>query len=240
MKDYSLQPNEVLLYEGHACRTGDGEESVDLLLTNLNLVLISMQSQENVQVTAMPMNQIKVYEGVPQILQKGCDVHLFFIDGEVSLGFTDKNEMRKFISAVKTLLTGKSTVMRGAEKVNNAVGIVNSALGINTMDAVKGVLENGISKSIIGKLRKKHPIKGNAVLLARDAIGAAKDIFGKKETPGTVGIAQGSMQVLAEKQPEAAFDDKVASLKKLKELLDMGILTQEEFEAKKAEIISTL
>ena len=34
-----------------------------------------------------------------------------------------------------------------------------------------------------------------------------------------------------------SFDEQIENLKKLKELVDMGVLTQEEFEAKKKEIM---
>lgn len=37
--------------------------------------------------------------------------------------------------------------------------------------------------------------------------------------------------------PEESLDAKIETLKKLKELLDIGILTQEEFDAKKKELI---
>lgn len=243
MKDYSLQSDEVLLYEGYACRMDENVGGIDLLLTNLFLVLISRKkklfSKEEVHVETMPLNQVKIYEGVPQILQKGNDVNLYFADGEVSLRFIDKNEMRKFTSAALTLLTGKSTATRGAEKVNKAVGIVDNALGINSVDTVKGVLENGLVGSVLGGFRKKNSAANNATILAKDAIDAARDIFGKKESPKPA-IESASGEQPPEIQGQPAFDSKVESLKKLKDLLDMGILTQEEFEAKRAEIVATL
>ncbi len=38
----------------------------------------------------------------------------------------------------------------------------------------------------------------------------------------------------------AGFDDPVASIKKLKDMLDLGLIEQAEFDAKKAEIMSRL
>lgn len=35
-----------------------------------------------------------------------------------------------------------------------------------------------------------------------------------------------------------SFDEQVETLKKLKDLLDMGVLTQEEFDAKKREVLA--
>jgi len=40
--------------------------------------------------------------------------------------------------------------------------------------------------------------------------------------------------------PQVAADDPVAKLKKLKEMLDLGLIAQAEFDAKKAEIMSKI
>ena len=49
--------------------------------------------------------------------------------------------------------------------------------------------------------------------------------------------AQGLDNKAAEKKPTLSFDEQIEALKKLKSLLDAGILTQEEFDAKKKEIM---
>ena len=49
--------------------------------------------------------------------------------------------------------------------------------------------------------------------------------------------AQGLDSKAAEKKKEMSFDEQIEALKKLKELLDAGILTQQEFDAKKKEIM---
>lgn len=49
-------------------------------------------------------------------------------------------------------------------------------------------------------------------------------------------MAQGLGSV-AEQRPAMSFDEQIEQLKKLKELVDAGILTQEEFDVKKREIM---
>ena len=49
-------------------------------------------------------------------------------------------------------------------------------------------------------------------------------------------MAQG-LGTAAEQKPAMSFDEQIEQLKKLKELVDAGILTQEEFDAKKREIM---
>jgi membrane protease subunit (stomatin/prohibitin family) len=44
----------------------------------------------------------------------------------------------------------------------------------------------------------------------------------------------------ASEPPPAAAEDPVAKLKKLKEMLDLGLIEQPEFDAKKAEIMSRM
>lgn len=50
-------------------------------------------------------------------------------------------------------------------------------------------------------------------------------------------MAQGLNNTAAPKQESSNFDEQIANLKKLKELVDAGILTQEEFDIKKKEIL---
>lgn len=52
-----------------------------------------------------------------------------------------------------------------------------------------------------------------------------------------INYAQGLDNKAAEKKPSLSFDEQIEALKKLKSLLDAGILTQEEFDTKKKEIM---
>jgi len=240
MKDYNLQPNEVLLYKGDAYRTGTNKGHVELLFTNLFLVLIirskKLFSKEEVYVETYPVQEIKMYSDVPQIKQESCHVELYFSHGEEAFDFSEKSEARKFVNIAFKLLTGKTIATRGAEKFNGAVGVVDKALGINTVDTVKNVLENGVVGSVLGGFHRKATVKNNGTLLAKDALGVAKDIFwGKQPSQQDNSITETASMTAANKP--SAFDEKVESLKKLKDLLDSGILTQEEFDVKKKEIL---
>ena len=66
------------------------------------------------------------------------------------------------------------------------------------------------------------------------------DAIGGKESRGLVDVATHSTETADEfsvRTSEVSIDDQVGELKKLKELVDCGILTEEEFSAKKREIL---
>ena len=50
-------------------------------------------------------------------------------------------------------------------------------------------------------------------------------------------MAQGLSPTAAQQSSSSSLDEQTANLKKLKELVDAGILTEEEFNAKKKEIM---
>lgn len=224
MENYSLQANEVLLYKGEAYN------GVEILLTNLNLVVIKktqrLFKKGQVETFVYSKDDIKIYNDVPQVKQKESSVEIFLTLEEIKVDFYSRTEAHKFVNAVYELLTGKSTTTRGAEKVKSAIKLVDNTLGINTMDTVKNVMEKGIAGSILGGVGKKVGI-GTKASAIKETVGVAKDIIGTTAT------------ITASKTTETTedYNEKIENVKKLKELLDAGILTQEEFDSKKKEIL---
>lgn len=239
MDYYDLQPNESLLYKSSGRLVNKNEKyleslstntNTELILTNLHLIMIKKSkklfAKEQVEHEIYPVGEIKVYNETPQIKQDNTRVEIFLISGEKVIDLFSKHEVRKFINKAYDLLTGKSTAVRGAGKVKGAVNLVDNALGINTVNTIKNVVENGVVSSVLGKgMRDK--VKNSNVLT--DVLNTTKDLMGKK-----VGDTESPQP---EKDSTVPFENQIETLKKLKELLDTGIISQEEFDAKKKQIL---
>ncbi len=230
MTNYTLQSNETVLYQGNVSlekRNG----SAELILTNLNLVFVitihKFFAKSQVEVETYPVSEIKFYNDAPQIKQKNSRVEVFLSCGEVAAVFESMFEASKFVNAALRLLTGKTAAERGADKFKGAVGLVDDTLGINTVSTVKNVLENGLAGSLLGGFGKKSSSTSKAASTTREVVGIAKELLGNR-TPEAIP---------ANTTPAAPTDEQLETIKKLKELLDMGVITQEEFDTKKRQIL---
>ena len=163
MNDYCLQADEVQLYTGSVTWCDQNgkprfKEPVSFMLTNLNLVFTirtkKLFSKEEVNVETYPISEIKMYNNVPQIKQNGDMVTIFLISGEQFISFGSKTEAWKFVQHATDLLTGQTLAERGAGKLRSALNLVDDTLGINTVDTVKNVLENGVTGLLFGKKKK--------------------------------------------------------------------------------------
>lgn len=230
MLHYNLQPNESVLYTGSIWmekRSGN----MELILTNLNIVIVNtikkLFAKEQVEVETYSVEQVKVYNDAPQIKQKELTVEIFLIDKEIEIRFQSKIEAYKFVNLAMQLLTGKTIAERGADKVKGAIGLVDSTLGINTVDIVKNTLEKGVVGTVLGGLGKKTTPEAKGVSAMKEVFGLAKGLLNEKEAP----------KALENAAPATLTDEQMESLKKLKDLVDAGVLTQEEFDAKKRQIL---
>ena len=229
MTNYALQPNETILYQGNVSiekRNG----TVEMILTNLNLVLIitvrKFLAKAQVDVETYPIQEIKIYNNEPQIKQKNARVEIFLTCGEIVANFDSMFEAGKFVNSALRLLTGKTMAERSADKFKGAVGLVDDTLGINTVGTVKNVLENGIAGTLLGGFGKKSAPVAKHASTAREVVGIAKELMG---TP--------TQEAIPASTSTAVSDEQMETLKKLKELVDMGVLTQEEFDAKKKQLL---
>ena len=239
MSRINLQQDEVVLFEGDVSITGHStsvgvfsNNTIELVLTNLRIyfvrVIKKMFSKEQVNIDSYDICDIKVYNGVPQVKQiktGSCEVILSLISCEMHIEFESAFEAIKFVNSAYKLITGKSAAARGAEKFKGAVNMVNDALGIDAVDTVKSVLENGIARTALGGFSKKKQSKARSFL--GEAVGASKVLLENQQKKPEE----------SKQQPIASYDSQLETLKKLKELLDMGVLTQEEFDTKKKEIL---
>lgn len=229
MENYTLQSNESVLYKG-GCSLVNKSANVELVLTNLNLVFIKktkkLFAKEEIEVEIYPVEEIKIYNGLPQIKQKDNIVEIFLTSGEIDVSFISKQEIRKFISKAYELLTGKTMAERVSDKVKGAVKLVDDTIGVNTADAIKNVVGNGLVGAVFGSFGKnaRNQLKGGSPL--KEVLSVTKDVFGKKTDEQETS------------KPMDSLDDQIETLKKLKDLLDYGIISQDEFDIKKKEIMS--
>lgn len=244
MQAYSLQPNEVVLYKGSAT-FANNKNSSDILLTNLNIVVITpvkkkMFSKPEMFVNVFPVEEIKVYQDVPQVKYAGQEVEVYLTQGEFRLYFSSKSDARKFVNVAYELITGNSMSKRGAKKVKGAVNMVDETLGIDAMGSLKHVMKNGVVNTVLHGFGKKDSEEDkteetSSENLPMEFISVTKSFLDKKskknepENPIT--------EPTKPAEPTQSVDDQIETLKKLKELLDVGILTQEEFDAKKKQIL---
>ena len=139
MEHYDLEEDEVVLYKGKVSLQNQ-KGITELILTNINFVLITKQkklfSKEQVSVETYAVNEIKCYNGNPQVIKKGNLIELYFLNDETEFTFDSRNEARKFVNATLTLLTNKSAFERGAEKVKGTISTIDNTFGGNNLSGV--------------------------------------------------------------------------------------------------------
>lgn len=214
MEEYVLASNEIVLYEGECFYLSDLKTKCKIILTNFNVVLESLKRKlfktEIEEIKTYKVTNVKIYLNEPQIKLNDTTVVFYFVNEVLSLFFGDKKEVKKFYSKIMELVTGKTGLKRGLEKV---VGAVDDTLGIDSV----GTVENAFSKSKLG------------------------GIFGfvKKKDKKDEVAASGNFENSSVGTKNDDFDSRVEKLKKLKELLDQGVLTQEEFDEQKKTIMQS-
>ncbi len=214
MEEYVLASNEIVLYEGECFYLSDLKTKCKIILTNFNVVLESLKRKlfktEIEEIKTYKVTNVKIYLNEPQIKLNDTTIVFYFVNEVLSLFFGDKKEAKKFYSKIMELATGKTGLKRGLEKV---VGAVDDTLGIDSV----GTVENAFSKSKLG------------------------GIFGlvKKKDKKDEVAASGNFENSSVGTKNDDFDSRVEKLKKLKELLDQGVLTREEFDEQKKTIMQS-
>ena len=103
MEHYNLDEDEVVLYKGDVVFK-EKTQSTQIILTNKNLVFIDVVKKifahDEIETQIYPVNEIKMYEGVPQVKAKSNDVEIYLKTKELEFGFQSKNEVYKFRSAI--------------------------------------------------------------------------------------------------------------------------------------------
>lgn len=233
MAAYSLQSNESVLYKGNAT-IKDKKGKAELMLTNLNVVIVftvkkGLFSKAEEFAEVYPVQEIKIYEGQPQLKQKGTALEIYFTNYELQIHFDSILEITKFKMAATKLLTGKSAQGRGAEKVKGTLNLINDTLGIDTAGTIKGVLENGVVGTVLGGISKKSEEK-EQVNTKNKLIGEALSLTEKV-------VNKSISQKAKTKEENVSFEEQVEALRKYRALLDEGLIDETEYNEKKKEIM---
>ena len=223
MKKYVLMEDEVALFKGDVKRLDcEYEGMTRAIVTNYYLVLIELETDNDPLVYGH--GDIKLYNNKPYIKQKGSTVELYYSFGEEELVFKNPIEAMKFVTKMIDGITGKTLTKRATEKVKETIDVIDETLGIDTIETLKGVAKNG-AEMIVDNMAEKDGKKG--------AVG--KVLKGGKDVL-KMSIASKKQGVLPPSKT-MSLEEKTAMLKQYKDMLDNGIITQEEFDVKKAELL---
>ncbi len=163
MNNYELEEDEVVLYEGSVVRD-DIKESTNLILTSKKMIFEQSKSikigllktkNETIVIDTVMLETIKIYNGKIQVQQKGSNVYVQTTKNNFTIAFNGVMEARKFLTKITDAITGTTISERGTEKVKETLNKVDDVLGFNTRDTIKGVIENGITRSVFKRNKKR-------------------------------------------------------------------------------------
>ncbi len=229
MENYELQKDEVILSRAQVVILPNGKESkakmltkteCELLLTNLAFVFTTKQKvllrKATIESEVYDIKTVKWYNEVPHIRIKGKVVEIYFANGEKFVQFSNKKEAKEFTNTALRLVSGQSKFVRGVKKAQKEISETGEALNVDII---------GAAKTVAG-------VAGTVAIGAAEMAGAGK----KTKTLGLIAKAiKGKKNNQQESLPPAK--DNLSKIKELKELLDNGTITQEEFEKMKKEYI---
>ena len=141
MDSYKLKETEVVLYKGEIILS-NYQANAKLYLTNENLVFVNMQLDS---VDVYPIDNVKMYKGVPQINTKGHNVEMYLKDREIEFSFVKKSDLTKFKTAAFELLTGKTKAERRADKVKSSIELINNTLNVDIVKSTGKLITTGVT-----------------------------------------------------------------------------------------------
>lgn len=156
MKNYELKSNEVILYE-EVVKYSEFKGSLKLTLTSQKIILEKergMIKKERELVDVINLEDIKIYNDKIQAQQKGSEVNIQTTNKNIKILFDSIFKANKFSTQIINAITGKSITERGADKIKGAISTVDDVLGIDTRNTLKGVVENGITGTILKGIKK--------------------------------------------------------------------------------------
>ena len=167
MNNYELASDEVILMESDIFRS-DLDGMFHLVLTSKKMIYQSIPKKglfksknEEIENYFITLDKVKTYNGKVQVHQKGEEVSIQTIENNFTISFDGVIEAMKFVTKITDAITGTTISDRGTEKVKKAFNKVDDVLGFDTRGTVKGVIETGITGTLltgIGK-RKKNKLK---------------------------------------------------------------------------------
>ena len=220
MEHYQLQTDEVVLFHAQASLEKGGKKTeAEVVLTNLYFVFINKTKRflkkAEIDTERYAAQDVKRYNDTPHIIRKGKKVEVYFKNTERFIEFATGKEASTFANAALRLVSGQSKFVRAVKKVKKEVRATDEALGTD----------------IVGTTKKAAGIATDIAV----AVGGVKDAGKKMKLLGTVaGVFKGrSKETQPKEEKPTSNADTIAKLKELKEMLDNGTITQDEFEKMK-------
>ena len=227
MENYELIKDEVVLWHGDVVLLPGGKAvkesalkkvQTELILTNFNFVFITKTKRvfqkAEMEREIYATGDVKYYKDSPYILKKGNIVEIYFEGAEKFIEFADKKQARIFGDTALRLVSGHSKFVRGVKKAQKEIKETEEALDVDI---------TGIAKTAVGVATEMAIGLPTAGKGATNKLSLFAKILKKKGD---------EKKALPEKS-----EDRLEKLAKLKEMLDNGTITQEEFETLKKEYL---
>lgn len=161
MKTYELETNEVILLEDIITHS-DFKGNLHLTLTSTKIVFEKEKGlfkKEKELIEIINLNDIKIYNEKVQINQKGSDVNIQTINKNIKLSFDNMLKANNFLTKTIDTITKTTITERSSNKIKNAINTVDDVLGIDTKSTIKGVIENGITGTLLKGIKTKPKSK---------------------------------------------------------------------------------
>ena len=258
MEDYNLDPGEFVIMqetpaELHSGKTVDKLDEV--VLTNRHLILVCSQQQSLFQKRRLlkrcPLEQTLDSQGFPQVvttqLRDKNILQVLFSGENISVSFPNKSKhtIERWAEGIRNAAVAEPVVAHPLDNhllSGDGGGMLfgmNLASAINPLNAGFAQAAGTGNASAAG-----YPAGSGAGTTPSGANGtpAQATATNPAEQPGAQGDqGNGAAQDSETQQPSSSFndlDERIEALRKLKDLADAGILTQEEFDQKKKQLLN--
>ena len=152
MENYELAEDEVILLTTEVYYN-DVEDKLLLTLTSKKIIIEKVEIKKVINI--VNISDIKLYNNKVQVHQKNTEVYIQTIKNNFTIKFDNAIEAVKFVTKVTDAVTGTTMSDRGVKKVKNAFDKVDDVLGFDTRGTVKGVIENGITGTLLKGIKRK-------------------------------------------------------------------------------------
>ena len=162
MNNYELTSDEVILMEADVF-ISDKDGIFHLVLTSKKMIYQKLPKKgllknknEEIENDYISLDKVKIYNGKVQVNQKGTEVFIQTTENNFTITFDGILEAMKFVTKITNAITKTTISDRGTEKVKNALNKVDDVLGFDTRETVKGVIENGITGTLLTGIGKRN------------------------------------------------------------------------------------
>ncbi len=158
MENYELGIDEVILFEDEVTHN-KLKERLKLTLTSRKIIFEKEKGiikKEKILMEIINLEDIKIYNEKVQVKQKGLEVIIQTTKDNIIITFYGMLRANKFVGKIVDTVTGTTLTKRSTEKIKGVFNTVDDVLGIDTRGTLKGVVENGITSTLLKGVKKKR------------------------------------------------------------------------------------